>query len=93
LGHGPKLASADAPGGLVVAVPLREAAASRGAEYQYLHFVNAGSSGTASMTPAIPDCASDIGAGVAVDLHADGDFDHARGLPGHMRLLVVENKM
>jgi hypothetical protein len=45
--------------------------------------------GIADLMPAIPDCASDVGAGVAVDLHADGDFDHAWGFPGHRRLLVA----
>jgi hypothetical protein len=45
--------------------------------------------GIADFIPAIPVCASDVGAGVAVDLHADGDFDHAWGFPGHRRLLVA----
>jgi len=87
LGHGLEGAGAYAPGSFIVAVPLWKAAASRGAEYQNLHLMMPEEKGIACMIQAIPGYASDIGAGVAVDLHADGDFDHARGLPGHMRLL------
>jgi hypothetical protein len=34
---------------------------------------------------------SDIGAGVAIDFHTDGDFDHAGCIPGHQFLLVDGN--
>jgi hypothetical protein len=47
-----------------------------------------GKMGSPVCRPAIPDRALDFGAGVAVDFHADGDFDHARGFPGHVRLLI-----
>jgi hypothetical protein len=47
--------------------------------------------GAFGAAPSVLTRRSDVGAGVAIDLHADGDFDHAGRIPGHWFLLVDRN--
>jgi len=72
---------------------LRKAAACRGAKNQNMEHGNPEEEQAKLLGAAPPAVTrrSDIGAGVAIDFHADGDFDHARGVPGHWFLLVDRN--
>jgi len=76
----------------VVAVPLWKAATRRGTKNKNLKHGNPKEKRTGLLAPPAITRRSDIGAGVAIDFHADGDFDHAGRIPGHWFLLVDRNE-